>query len=544
VGLISPPPHHDIYSIEDLAQLIYDLKNVNPQARIAVKLVAEIGVGTVAAGVAKAHADVVLISGDSGGTGASPLSSIKHAGIPWELGLAETQQVLLLNDLRSRIRVQTDGKLQTGRDVAIAALLGAEEFGFATMPLVAMGCVMMRKCHLNTCSVGIATQDPVLRKRFQGQPEHVVNFFFFLAEQVRKYMADLGFRRMDEMVGRVDMLDVQPAVDHWKARGLDLSAILHDPSMPSRVARHCVQAQDHGLEQALDHQLLAESQAALEALVPVEIKLPVRNVHRSVGTMLSGAIARRHGSAGLPDDTIRIQLEGSAGQSLGAFLAKGVTLTLEGDANDYVGKGLSGGRLVVYPPRRSGFAPEENILIGNVALYGATSGEAFFNGVAGERFAVRNSGATAVVEGVGDHGCEYMTKGLVVVLGACGRNFAAGMSGGVAYVFDERGDFTEKRCNLDSVDLEPLFEAQDGQLAGDQLVEINLVKDLIARHLALTGSPRAAWILDNWSEALSRFIKVFPHEHKRVLGVSRRRQPYIPSPPADVLVSAEQVQHG
>jgi glutamate synthase domain-containing protein 3 len=544
VGLISPPPHHDIYSIEDLAQLIYDLKNVNPQARIAVKLVAEIGVGTVAAGVAKAHADVVLISGDSGGTGASPLSSIKHAGIPWELGLAETQQVLLLNDLRSRIRVQTDGKLQTGRDVAIAALLGAEEFGFATMPLVAMGCVMMRKCHLNTCSVGIATQDPVLRKRFQGQPEHVVNFFFFLAEQVRKYMADLGFRRMDEMVGRVDMLDVQPAVDHWKARGLDLSAILHDPSMPSRVARHCVQAQDHGLEQALDHQLLAESQAALEALVPVEIKLPVRNVHRSVGTMLSGAIARRHGSAGLPDDTIRIQLEGSAGQSLGAFLAKGVTLTLEGDANDYVGKGLSGGRLVVYPPRRSGFAPEENILIGNVALYGATSGEAFFNGVAGERFAVRNSGATAVVEGVGDHGCEYMTKGLVVVLGACGRNFAAGMSGGVAYVFDERGDFTEKRCNLDSVDLEPLFEAQDGQLAGDQLVEINLVKDLIARHLALTGSPRAAWILDNWSEALSRFIKVFPHEHKRVLGVSRRRQPYIPSPPADVLVSAEQVHHG
>jgi len=501
-------------------------------------------VGTVAAGVAKAHADVVLISGDSGGTGASPLSSIKHAGIPWELGLAETQQVLLLNDLRSRIRVQTDGKLQTGRDVVIAALLGAEEFGFATTPLIAMGCVMMRKCHLNTCSVGIATQDPVLRKRFQGQPEHVINFFFFLAEQVRQYMAELGIRRIDDMIGRVDLLDVQPAVDHWKGRGLDLSAILHSPDVPSRVARRRVQAQDHGLEQALDHRLLAESQAAIEALVPVEIKLPVRNVHRSVGTMLSGAIARRHGSVGLPDDTIRIHLDGSAGQSLGAFLANGVTLTLEGEANDYVGKGLSGGRLIVYPPRRSSFAPENNILIGNVALYGATSGEAFFNGVAGERFAVRNSGATAVVEGVGDHGCEYMTKGLVLVLGACGRNFAAGMSGGVAYVFDERGDFTEKRCNLDSVDLEPILEAQDAQFVEGQLVETNLVKGLVARHLELTGSPRAAWILDNWSEALSRFIKVFPHEHKRVLGVSRRRQPYIPSLPMAVLSPSQQVQHG
>jgi len=503
----------------------------------------------VAAGVAKAHADVVLISGDSGGTGASPLSSIKHAGIPWELGLAETQQVLLLNDLRSRIRVQTDGKLQTGRDVVIAALLGAEEFGFATTPLIAMGCVMMRKCHLNTCSVGIATQDPVLRKQFQGQPEHVINFFFFLAEQVRQYMADLGFRHMDEMIGRVDMLDVEPAVNHWKGRGLDLSAILYDPSMPSRVARHCVQAQDHGLEQALDHQLLARSQNALETLTPVVMRLPVRNVHRSVGTMLSGAIARRYGSTGLPDDTIRIHLDGSAGQSLGAFLAKGVTLTLEGDANDYVGKGLSGGRLVAFPPRRSRFAPENNILIGNVALYGATSGEAFFNGVAGERFAVRNSGATAVVEGVGDHGCEYMTKGLVLVLGACGRNFAAGMSGGVAYVFDERGDFTEKRCNLDSVDLEPVFETpafetEDAQLANVRLAEAKLVKKLVTRHLGLTGSPRAAWILDNWSEARSRFIKVFPHEHKRVLGVSRRRQPYIPGAPLAAMPPAEQVQHG
>jgi glutamate synthase (NADPH/NADH) large chain len=543
VGLISPPPHHDIYSIEDLAQLIYDLKNVNPHARIAVKLVAEVGVGTVAAGVAKAHADVVLISGDTGGTGASPLSSIKHAGVPWELGLAETQQVLLLNDLRGRIRVQTDGKLQTGRDVVIAALLGAEEFGFATTPLIAMGCIMMRKCHLNTCSVGIATQDTELRKQFQGQPEHVINFFFFLAEQVRQYMAELGFRTVDEMVGRVDMLDVDPAVDHWKdhwkARGLDFSAILYNPPTPSRVARRRVQDQDHGLEQALDHKILGQVHSTLETLSPIEVKLPVRNIHRSVGTMLSGEIARRYGSAGLPDDTVHIQLSGSAGQSMGAFLAKGVTLTLEGDANDYVGKGLSGGRVIVFPPRGSSFEPEENIIVGNVVLYGATSGEAFFNGMAGERFAVRNSGATAVVEGVGDHGCEYMTNGLVVVLGSCGRNFAAGMSGGMAYVFDERGDFTEKRCNLDSVDLEPLLDGQD----------VQIVRDLVARHLELTRSPRAKWILDNWPEAASRFIKVFPHEFKRVLGVGRRQQAYIPKPPVAVLAHAEpvphqQVQHG
>ena len=539
VGLISPPPHHDIYSIEDLAQLIYDLKNVNPTARIAVKLVAEVGVGTVAAGVAKAHADVVLISGDSGGTGASPLSSIKHAGIPWELGLAETQQVLLLNDLRSRIRVQTDGKLQTGRDVAIAALLGAEEFGFATTPLIAMGCIMMRKCHLNTCSVGIATQDPVLRKQFQGQPEHVINFFFFIAEQLRQSMAEMGFRTIDEMVGRVDMLDAQEAVDHWKARGLDFSAILYNPPVPSRVARRCVHSQDHGLDHALDHQLVEHSLDALLSLKNVEINLPVRNIHRSVGTILSGEIARRYGSAGLPDDTVRIQLSGSAGQSLGAFLAKGVTLTLEGEANDYVGKGLSGGRLVVYPPRNSSFAAEENILIGNVALYGATSGEVFFNGVAGERFAVRNSGATAVVEGVGDHGCEYMTNGLVLVLGSCGRNFAAGMSGGVAYVFDEHGDFTEKRCNLDSVDLEPLLDEQDTQL----------VKNLVARHAELTGSRRAKSILDNWHEMVTRFIKVFPHEFKRVLKVPRSQNAYIPNQPATLLggpapLQREQVQQG
>jgi len=534
VGLISPPPHHDIYSIEDLAQLIYDLKNVNPQARIAVKLVAEVGVGTVAAGVAKAHADVVLISGDSGGTGASPLSSIKHAGIPWELGLAETQQVLLLNDLRGRVRIQTDGKLQTGRDVAIAALLGAEEFGFATTPLVAMGCIMMRKCHLNTCSVGIATQDPELRKHFKGQPEHVINFFFFLAEQLRQYMAELGFRTVDEMVGRVDMLDAESAIEHWKAQGLDFSAILYNPPVPSRVARRCIQSQDHGLHGALDHQLVEHSLDALLSLSPLEINLPVRNVHRSVGTMLSGEVARRYGSIGLPDETLRIHLNGSAGQSLGAFLAKGITLTLEGEANDYAGKGLSGGRIVIYPPRASSFAPEENIIIGNVALYGATSGEAFFNGVAGERFAVRNSGSTAVVEGVGDHGCEYMTNGLVLVLGACGRNFAAGMSGGLAYVFDERGDFTEKRCNLDSVDLEPLLDSQD----------MEVVRSLIARHLELTGSRRAKWILDNWSEAVPRFIKVFPHEFKRVLGVNRSEEAYIPGEPVSILENAEQVQHG
>jgi glutamate synthase (NADPH) large chain len=539
VGLISPPPHHDIYSIEDLAQLIHDLKNVNPQARIAVKLVAEVGVGTVAAGVAKAHADVVLISGDSGGTGASPLSSIKHAGIPWELGLAETQQTLLLNDLRSRIRVQTDGKLQTGRDVVIAALLGAEEFGFATTPLIAMGCIMMRKCHLNTCSVGIATQDPALRKHFQGQPEHLINFFFFIAEQVRQYMAEMGFRTVDEMVGRVDMLDARPAVNHWKARGLDLSAILYNPPLPARVERHCVEVQDHGLLQALDHQLMERARPALEKRIPVEMSLPIRNVHRSVGAMLSGEIARRYGSEGLPDDTIQVQLTGSAGQSFGAFLARGVTLTLEGDANDYAGKGLSGGRLVVYPPKNSGFAAEENIVVGNVVLYGATSGEAFFDGIAGERFAVRNSGATAVVEGVGDHGCEYMTKGLVVVLGACGRNFAAGMSGGVAYVFDERMEFTEKRCNRASVDLEPLIEFPD----------VRIVHDLVLRHWELTGSRRARGILDSWSEMLPRFIKVFPHEFKRVLGVSRSRQPYIPGQnlPGEnlpVVAAAEQVQHG
>jgi glutamate synthase (NADPH) large chain len=513
VGLISPPPHHDIYSIEDLAQLIYDLKNVNPQARISVKLVAEVGVGTVAAGVAKAHADVVLISGDSGGTGASPLSSIRHAGIPWELGLAETHQVLVMNDLRGRIRVQTDGKLQTGRDVAIAALLGAEEFGFATMPLIAMGCIMMRKCHLNTCPVGIATQDPELRSRFKGTPDDVINFFFFIAEQVRRLMAQMGFRRFDEMVGRVDMLDTRKAVDHWKAKGLDLSLLLYNPPAPGRIARRCVQSQDHGLKNALDHHLILVARPAIERREPVDIAVTIRNVHRTVGAMLSGEISRKYGSAGLPDDTIRFRFSGSAGQSFGAFLTKGVTLELEGDANDYIGKGLSGGKLAVYPPKKSPFPAEENIVIGNVALYGATDGEAYFNGVAGERFAVRNSGATAVVEGLGDHGCEYMTRGLVVVLGKCGRNFAAGMSGGLAFVYDKKGDFREKRCNPASVALE--------QLTADD-PDARLIYALIARHVAATGSVLGRRILDSWDEALTRFIRVFPHEYRRALNAGEK----------------------
>jgi glutamate synthase (NADPH) large chain len=534
VGLISPPPHHDIYSIEDLAQLIYDLKNVNPQARIAVKLVSEVGVGTVAAGVSKAHADVVLISGDTGGTGASPLSSIKHAGLPWELGLAETQQVLLLNDLRSRIKVQTDGKLQTGRDVVIAALLGAEEFGFATTPLIAMGCIMMRKCHLNTCSVGIATQDPVLRARFTGQPEHVINFFFFLAEQVRQHMAKLGFRTVDEMVGRVDKIDALVADAHWKAKGIDLANILYTPTLPSRVARRKMQAQDHGLDQALDHALIAKAGPALESATPVSGNFAIRNVHRTVGAMLGGEIARKYGSAGLPDGTIHFKFHGSAGQSFGAFVPNGVTLELEGDANDYVGKGLSGGRIIAYPPKTSSFLPEESILVGNVVLYGATTGEAFLNGIAGERFAVRNSGATAVVEGVGDHGCEYMTNGMVVVLGSTGRNFAAGMSGGIAYVYDDQGDFSTRRCNRASVDLEPLVGGED----------IDRVRGLLERHRDLTGSPRAAWILEHWADAQPRFIKIFPHEYKRVLGCARTEGFYSSPTTTSPLVAAIEVQHG
>ena len=507
VGLISPPPHHDIYSIEDLSQLIFDLKNVNPQARIAVKLVAEVGVGTVAAGVSKAHADVILISGYDGGTGASPLTSLKHAGIPWELGLAEAQQVLVMNDLRGRVHLQVDGKLQTGRDVVIAALLGAEEFGFSTAPLVALGCIMMRKCHLNTCPVGIATQDPVLRAKFNGQPEDVVNFFFFIAEQVRRYMAKLGYRSVQEMIGHVDRLDFRAAQSHWKAKGLDFSAILYNPPTPARIARRCVTGQDHGLDEALDYELIERARTSIEEGTAVSIEMPIRNVHRAVGAMLSGEIARHCGSAGLPDDTIQVRFHGSAGQSFGAFLVKGVTLELEGDSNDYVGKGLSGGRIIVYPPRSSTFLPEQNILVGNVVLYGATGGEAFFCGKAGERFAVRNSGATAVVEGLGDHGCEYMTRGLVIVLGKTGRNFAAGMSGGIAYVWDERADFAEKRCNRASVDLERVFDPEDQQV----------LRYSITRHFEATGSLRAQRILDNWTEMLPRFYKVFPREYKRVL---------------------------
>jgi glutamate synthase (NADPH/NADH) large chain len=534
VGLISPPPHHDIYSIEDLAQLIYDLKNVNPKARIAVKLVAEAGVGTVAAGVSKAHADVVLISGDNGGTGASPLSSIKHAGLPWELGLAEAQQVLLLNDLRSRIKVQTDGKLQTGRDVVIAALLGAEEFGFATMPLITMGCIMMRKCHLNTCSVGIATQDPVLRARFQGQPEHVINFFFFIAEQVRQHMAKLGFRKVDDMVGRVDCIDPAVADSHWKAKGIDLSSILFSPTLPSHVKRRKTQPQDHGLDQALDHVLIEQAKPALENQQPVTGIFSIRNVHRTVGAMLGGEIARRYGTAGLPEGTIHYKFHGSAGQSFGAFVPNGVTLELEGDSNDYVGKGLSGGRIIVYPPKTSSFLPEESILVGNVVLYGATGGEVFLNGIAGERFAVRNSGAVAVVEGVGDHGCEYMTNGTVLVLGATGRNFAAGMSGGRAFVYDDQGDFSTRRCNRAGVDLEPLTDQDD----------IDLVRRLMQRHIDLTGSPHAAWILERWATTQARFIRVFPHEHKRVLGVQRVDSVYVSPTTSSPLVTTGQVQHG
>ncbi|MGH9357642.1 MAG: glutamate synthase large subunit [Terriglobia bacterium] len=514
VSLVSPPPHHDIYSIEDLAQLIYDLKMANPRARVSVKLVAEAGVGTVAAGVAKAHSDVILISGYDGGTGASPVSSIRHAGIPWELGLSETQQVLVMNDLRSRVRLQVDGKLQTGRDVAIAALLGAEEFGFSIAPLIAMGCIMMRKCHLNTCPVGVATQDPELRKKFQGQPEHVINYFFFVAEDLRRIMAELGFRKLDEMVGRVDCLEQRKDVEHWKAKSIDLSSILYNPPMPGHVGRRCLIAQDHGIDKALDKSLLEHAREALENATPVSLSLPIRNVHRSVGAMLSGEIARRYGSNGLPEDTIRIQFTGSAGQSFGAFLASGVTLTLEGEANDYVGKGLSGGKLIVYPPRESEFVTEENILIGNVCLYGATSGEAYFNGMAGERFAVRNSGATAVVEGVGDHGCEYMTKGLVIILGNTGRNFAAGMTGGIAFVLDRAGDFVRVKCNRREVDLEPVTDHKD----------IETLLNLISRHAETTGSPQARWILDNWEATLPKFIKVFPHEYKRVLGVPRRAE--------------------
>ena len=541
VGLISPPPHHDIYSIEDLAQLIHDLKNVNPKARISVKLVSEVGVGTVAAGVSKAHADHVTIAGYDGGTGASPLTSIRHAGSPWEIGLAETHQTLVLNKLRGRIAVQVDGGMRTGRDVVIGALLGADEFGFATAPLIVEGCIMMRKCHLNTCPVGVATQDPELRKRFTGKPEHVVNYFFFVAEEIRQLMSRLGFRKFGEMTGRMDMLNMRTAVDHWKAKGLDYSRMLHMPEAGPDVSIFNNETQDHGLDKALDNKLIEQARPALERGETVKIETPVTNVNRTVGTMLSGRVAERYGHDGLPDDTIHIKLNGVAGQSFGAWVARGVTLELEGEGNDYVGKGLSGGRLVVYPPKDCPITPEENIIVGNTVLYGAISGECYFRGVAGERFSVRNSGASAVVEGVGDHGCEYMTGGIVVVLGETGRNFAAGMSGGIAYVLDEAGNFKD-RCNLAMVELEPIPEEdealetldhQGGDLETHGKVDISSdmtrydakrLRRLIEKQARYTNSGVAHKILDNWNDYLPKFVKVMPVDYRRALEEMKQAQ--------------------
>ena len=537
VGLISPPPHHDIYSIEDLAQLIHDLKNVATSASISVKLVSEVGVGTIAAGVAKCKADHLVIAGHDGGTGASPLSSIKHAGGPWEIGLAETQQTLVLNRLRGRIRVQADGQMKTGRDVVIGALLGADEFGFATAPLVVEGCIMMRKCHLNTCPVGVATQDPELRKKFSGKPEHVVNYFFFIAEEVRQIMAQLGIRKFDDLVGRVDLLDTRKGLEHWKAQGLDFSRLFAQPQVPADVPRLHVAEQDHCLEKSLDNVLIAKSKAAIENGEKVQFMEVARNVNRSVGAMLSGAVTRVH-PEGLPDDTIRIQLEGTGGQSFGAFLCKGVTLYLIGEANDYTGKGLSGGRIVVRPSLDFRGVAQNNIIVGNTVMYGATTGEAFFSGVGGERFAVRLSGATAVVEGVGDHGCEYMTGGTVAVLGKTGRNFAAGMSGGIAYVYDEDGQFAS-RCNTAQVTLDKVLSATEQQAIGDVATwhrgqtDEEQLKKLLEDHLRWTGSKRARDLLDNWAEARAKFVKVFPTEYKRALGeIHARKQAKAATPEA------------
>jgi len=507
VGLISPPPHHDIYSIEDLSQLIYDLKNANRRARISVKLVSEVGVGTIASGVAKGHADNILIAGSEGGTGASPLTSIKHAGLPWELGIAETHQTLVMNDLRSRVRLQTDGQLKTGRDVVIATLLGAEEYGFATAPLITLGCIMMRKCHLNTCPVGIATQDPVLRKKFQGKPEHVVNYLFMVAEEAREIMAQLGFRTINEMVGRSDMLELDEDIAHWKAKSIDLSAILTPAAKPHpNVKTYCTIDQKHGLEEVRDMELLEKCNRALESGKPVSVETHIENIDRAFGTILSNEVSRAHGANGLPDDTIHIKAHGSAGQSVGAWLTKGITIEVEGDANDYAGKGLSGGRLVVYPPKNSDFAAQDNVIIGNVGLYGATSGEAYFRGIAAERFSVRNSGAWAVIEGVGDHGCEYMTGGRAVILGPTGRNFAAGMSGGVAYVYDPSEQFLVN-CNLELVELESVS-------AADDIAELH---KMVSNHQRYTGSEIANAILNDWDNSLSHFVKVMPVDYKRAL---------------------------
>jgi glutamate synthase domain-containing protein 2/glutamate synthase domain-containing protein 3 len=505
VGLISPPPHHDIYSIEDLKQLIYDLRCSNPKARISVKLVSEVGVGTVAAGVAKANSDHVLIAGHDGGTGASPLSSIQAAGIPWEIGLAETQQTLLRNDLRSRIWVQTDGQLKTGRDVAIAAMLGADEMGFSTAPLIATGCIMMRACHLNTCPVGIATQDPVLRKRFAGTPEHVIRFFNFVAEEVREILAGLGLRTMDELIGRVDLLGADAAIEHWKARGVDLANVLAMPDVPPGTPLRRVRPQEPVLDDALDWTLIEQAEPAIARGERVEIETGVRNVNRCVGGLLSSAIAKRHGAAGLDEDMIQVRFAGSAGQSFGGWLAPGVSFSLNGDANDYTGKGLSGGILAVSPPAGVTFVPEDNVIVGNTVLYGATRGRAFFRGLAGERFAVRNSGALAVVEGVGDHGCEYMTGGRVVVLGPTGRNFAAGMSGGVAYVLDRDQTFA-KRCNPAGVSFEEIDDDDAAEL-----------RALVIEHERRTGSTVAARLLEDWERSLDLFVKVMPDDYRRVL---------------------------
>ncbi len=510
VGLISPPPHHDIYSIEDLAQLIHDLKSVNPMSRVSVKLVSEVGVGTVAAGVAKAKADHILVSGDSGGTGASPLTSIKYAGIPWEMGIAETQQILVMNGLRGRVILQTDGQIKTGRDVAIALLLGAEEIGFSTAPLIASGCIMMRVCHLNTCPVGIATQDPELRKKFAGKPEHVINFMFFVAEELREIMAELGFKSVNEMIGQTDALEFQDVSNHPKARFVDLSVILHKPDLRQGDTRFNTQKQDHGLIESIDERFLIQlAQPALERGEKVKAELEIRNVDRTAGTTLSGMVAQKFGHGGLPDDTIHFKFNGHAGQSLGCFLAKGITLELEGDANDYCGKGMSGGKIIVYPPKSAidaGFKPAENIIAGNVICYGAISGEIYLRGVVGERFCVRNSGANAVVEGVGDHGCEYMTGGRVVVIGPTGRNFAAGMSGGIAYVYDDNGQFA-KLCNLEMVELEQPDKPEDRET----------IKRLLENHYKYTGSTKAKAILDDWEKELRWFVKVMPTDYRRVL---------------------------
>ena len=517
VGLISPPPHHDIYSIEDLAQLIYDLKNTNPSADISVKLVSEVGVGTVAAGVSKAKADHVTISGFEGGTGASPLTSIKHAGSPWELGLAETHQTLVINGLRSRITVQADGGLKTGRDVVIAALLGADEFGFSTAPLIATGCIMMRKCHLNTCPVGIATQDPELRKLFNGQPEDVINFFFFVAEEARSYMSKMGFKTFNEMIGQAQFLDTDEAVKHWKTKGMDFEKLFHKPDPWKGDTLYRSQKQDHDIHKILDRKLIKESEKAINKFQPVQIKSEIKNTDRSVGAMLSGAIAKIHGHKGLADDTINIKLQGTAGQSFGVFLAKGISLNLEGEGNDYVGKGISGGRIAIYPPSNSKIVPEENIIVGNTVLYGGITGECYFNGIAGERFAVRNSGATAVVEGSGDHCCEYMTGGIVVVLGKVGRNFGAGMSGGIAYVLDEDDKF-KSLYNPEMIELETIRNTKDGKLTDNYLLnDKERLEHLIKNHYRYTNSPKAKRILDNFESYLPKFIKVMPTEYKRVL---------------------------